>query len=211
MKQRGFTLVEVALVIVVIGLLIGGFLKGKELITQAKIKNIESSFESVAKALYTYQERYHALPGDDKEATRFDPSIIIPPIQTQNGKIDGLFDSEIPNEESRLVWLHLRYAGLISKTFIDDPQQINSRLQEQPRNVFNGIIGVSNDLGINGAQLKIGEKMPGIFVGFTNIPGDIAEILDLTQDDGLANSGRVRSNWANYQDKTLAYKVYFYL
>lgn len=209
MKPRGFTLVEVALVIVVIGLLIGGFLKGKELITQAKIKNVESSFESVAKALYTYQERYHALPGDDTGAIRFDPQITIP--STQNGKIEGLFDSEKLNEESRLVWLHLRYAGLISKTVIDDPTQINSRLQEQPRNVFNGIIGVSNDLNINGAQLKIGEKMPGIFVGFTNIPGDIAEILDLTQDDGLANSGRVRSNWANYQDKTLAYKVYFYL
>lgn len=209
MKPQGFTLVEVALVIVVIGLLVGGFLKGKELITQAKIKNIQSTFESVAKALYTYQERYHALPGDDKEATRFDPNIIVP--STPNGKIEGSFDSTIANEESRLAWLHLRYAGLIPKTFIDDPQQINSQLQEQPRNIFNGIIGVSNDLKNNGAQLKIGENMPGIFVGFTNIPGDIAEILDLTQDDGLADSGRVRSNWANYQDKTLVHKIYFYL
>lgn len=209
MKPQGFTLVEVALVIVVIGLLVGGFLKGKELITQAKIKNIQSTFESVAKALYTYQERYHALPGDDKEATRFDPNIIIP--STQNGKIEGFFDSTIANEESRLAWLHLRYAGLIPKTFIDDPQQINSQLQEQPRNIFNGIIGVSNDLKKNGAQLKINENMPGIFVGFTNVPGDIAEILDLTQDDGLADSGRVRSNWTNYQDKTLVHKVYFYL
>ncbi len=209
MKQPGFTLVEVALVMVIIGLLIGGFLKGKEFITQAKLKNIETSFESVAKALYTYQELYHALPGDDREASRFDPNIIIP--STQNGKIEGLFDSEIPNEESRLVWLHLRYAGLISKTFIDDPLQIYSRLQEQPRHIFNGIIGVSNDLNINGAQLKIGENMPGLFVGFTNIPGNIAEALDIKADDGLANSGRVRSNEANYQDKNLFYKLYFYL
>jgi prepilin-type N-terminal cleavage/methylation domain-containing protein len=209
MKPQGFTLVEVALVIVVIGLLVGGFLKGKELITQAKIKNIQSTFESVAKAIYTYQERYHALPGDDKEATRFDPNIIIPSIQ--NGIIDGLFDSIIENEESRLAWLHLRYAGLIPRTFIDNSQQSNSQLQEQPRNIFNGIIGISSNLSINGARLRLGEKMPGIFVGFTNIPGDIAEILDFTQDDGLADSGRVRSNEANYQDKTLVYKVYFYL
>lgn len=209
MRQQGFTLVEIALVIVIIGLLVGGFFKGKELIKQAKIKSIESTFESVAKALYTYQERYHALPGDDKEATRFDPKITVP--GTQNGKIDGLFDSTKMDDEPRLVWLHLRYANLIPRTFIDDPQQSNSQLQEQPRNVFNGIIGISNDLNINGAKLKIGENMPGIFVGFTNIPGDIAEILDLTQDDGLANSGRVRSNRDNYQDKTLSYKVYFYL
>ena len=209
MKQRGFTLVEIALVIVIIGLLVGGFFKGKELIKQAKIKNIESTFESVTKALYTYQERYHALPGDDKEATRFDPNIIV--SDTQDGKINGLFDSTIMNDEPRLVWLHLRYAGLISRTFVDDPQQSYFQLQEQPRNIFNGIIGIANDLNINGAKLKTNETMPGIFIGFTDIPGDIAEILDITQDDGLSNSGRVRSNQDNYQDKTLSYKVYFYL
>lgn len=209
MKQQGFTLVEIALVIVILGLLVGGFLKGKEFIKQAKIKNIESTFESVAKALYTYQERYHALPGDDDQATRFDPEITV--SSTPNGIIDGLFDSTVMNKEPRLVWLHLRYAGLIPRTFIDDPQQSYLQLQEQPRNVFNGIVGISNDLNHNGANLKIGETMPGIFIGFTNIPGDIAKILDLAQDDGLANSGRVRSNEANYQNQTSPHKVYFYL
>jgi prepilin-type N-terminal cleavage/methylation domain-containing protein len=209
MKQQGFTLIEIALVIVILGLLVGGFLKGKEFIKQAKIKNIESTFESVAKAFYTYQERYHALPGDDDQATRFDPEITV--SSTPNGIIDGLFDSTVMDAEPRLVWLHLRYAGLIPRTFIDNSQQSYSQLQEQPHNVFNGIVGISNDLNHNGANLKIGENMPGVFIGFTNIPGDIAKILDLSQDDGLADSGRVRSNEVNYQNQTSPHKVYFYL
>ena len=219
MKQRGFTLVEIALVIVIIGLLVGGFLKGREFIKQAKIKNIESTFESVAKAIYTYQERYQALPGDDIDAIRFntDPTIdginIIVPAET-NGKIAGKFDLTKDNngEESRLVWLHLRCANFIPKTFVATITEAATEWQEQPHNVFNGIIGVSNDLDLNNDDtLQTNEIGLKLFVGFTNIPADIAGILDLAQDDGLAKSGHVISNQESYQDKTLFHKVYFYL
>lgn len=219
MKQQGFTLIEIALVIVIIGLLVGGFLKGKEFIKQAKIKNIESTFESVSKAIYTYQERYQALPGDDVGAKRFaqDSTIeginILVPTQA-NGKIAGKFDLTKDNngEESRLVWLHLRCARFIPKTAVATMTEAATEWQEQPRNVFNGIIGVSNDLDLNNDDtLQTNEMGLKLFVGFTDIPADIAEILDLTQDDGLAKSGRVISNQENYQDKSLSHKVYFYL
>jgi prepilin-type N-terminal cleavage/methylation domain-containing protein len=224
MKQQGFTLVEIALVIVILGLLVGGFLKGREFIKQAQIKNLESTFESVAKAIYTYQERYQALPGDDTGAKRFagDPTInginIIVPDE-KNGKIAGKFDTRDNNEESRLAWLHLRCARFIPKTFVETMQEAETEWQEQPRNVFNGIIGVSNDLDLNNNNgLEDEEKGLKLFIGFTNIPGDVAEILDSTQDDGLAASGRVISNQDNnpsktlsYEDKTSFYKVYFYL
>ena len=66
--QKGFTLVEIAIVLVIIGLLLGGILKGQEMITQAKIKNVVADFSGVSAAYYGYQDRYRAIPGDDPNA-----------------------------------------------------------------------------------------------------------------------------------------------
>ena len=69
--QQGFTLVEIAIVLVIIGLLLGGILKGQEMITQAKIKNVVADFSGVSAAYYGYQDRYRAIPGDEvKEGRR---------------------------------------------------------------------------------------------------------------------------------------------
>src|SRR3954469_17870350 len=67
--QAGFTLVEIAIVLVIIGLLLGGILKGQEMITQAKIKNIVNDFNGITAAINSYQDRYKALPGDDLGAS----------------------------------------------------------------------------------------------------------------------------------------------
>src|SRR5258708_18208577 len=67
--EKGFTLVEIAIVLVIIGLLLGGILKGQEMITQAKIKNVINDFNGVTVAVTSYQDRYSALPGDDGNAT----------------------------------------------------------------------------------------------------------------------------------------------
>ena len=66
--EAGFTLVEIAIVLVIIGLLLGGVLKGQEMITQAKIKNIINDFNGVTVAVTSYQDRYRAIPGDDQNA-----------------------------------------------------------------------------------------------------------------------------------------------
>src|SRR6476659_11453307 len=64
-QQRGFTLVEIAIVLVIIGLLLGGILKGQEMITQAKIKNVIADFSGISAAYHGYVDRYHKIPGDD--------------------------------------------------------------------------------------------------------------------------------------------------
>ncbi|VAW47579.1 hypothetical protein MNBD_GAMMA03-1333 [hydrothermal vent metagenome] len=67
-NQKGFTLVEIAIVLVIIGLLLGGVLKGQELITNSKIKSVASDFDGIATAYYAYRDRTGEVPGDsDKD------------------------------------------------------------------------------------------------------------------------------------------------
>ncbi|HMM73924.1 MAG TPA: prepilin-type N-terminal cleavage/methylation domain-containing protein [Rhodocyclaceae bacterium] len=63
-RQQGFTLIEIAIVLVIIGLLLGGVLKGQELINSAKVKNIVSEIKNTSVMVYAYQDRFRALPGD---------------------------------------------------------------------------------------------------------------------------------------------------
>src|SRR6476620_3558482 len=61
---RGFTLIEIAIVLVIIGLLLGGVLKGQELITGARVRNLISQQDGIKAAFFGFQDRYRALPGD---------------------------------------------------------------------------------------------------------------------------------------------------
>lgn len=64
-NQKGFTLVEIAIVLVIIGLLLGGVLKGQELIENSKIKSVTNDFDGISAAYYGYQDRTGLVPGDN--------------------------------------------------------------------------------------------------------------------------------------------------
>src|SRR5712664_3241992 len=66
-QQSGFTLVEIAIVLVIIGLLLGGILKGQELINSAKAKSLANDFRAIPVYIYGYQDKFRALPGDDTQ------------------------------------------------------------------------------------------------------------------------------------------------
>jgi len=66
--KSGFTLVELAIVIVVIGLLVGGVLVGQELIKQAQIRNVISQIREYNTAANTFRAKYNSLPGDFDKA-----------------------------------------------------------------------------------------------------------------------------------------------
>ncbi len=195
-KQAGFTLVEIAIVLVIIGLLLGGLLKGQEIITHARVNSLENEFNGIKTAIYTYQERYRALPGDDGRADRF--TGISSQVGNSDGVIEGGFDSQTADDESRLFWLHLRNAELVAGTSSD---------QDQPINAFGGIIGASSSV----------LNIAGPFIGFTNIPQKVAVIIESRLDDGASDSGYIQALQndgataaADYATDTL-YHLYFSL
>jgi type II secretory pathway pseudopilin PulG len=172
---QGWTLVEVAIVIIIVGLLLGGVLKGRAMITNARIKNLESSYENIAKAIYTYQERYHNLPGDDNRAGELFEHVTNEqgnPIISNgdaNGKIEG--------NETGQAWQHLRAAQLIvGSPYPDDAGNIIV-----PINAFGG----NTEIGYK-------EEFRANSISFTRIPKEIADILDEKKDDGIEEKGRMR-------------------
>ena len=179
-KQSGFTLVEIAIVLVIIGLLVGGVLKGREMITNAKIKRIENDFSGVSAAIYAYQDRYGVLPGDDPSAsTRFSGTWRGADNGNGNGNISGGWSSRNNGVESRKIWKHLRGAGLIA-----GPVDNSAASYQQPSNSFGGLVGVDLNLyNLSGHNIVFGE-----------IPGDIAQILEARGDDGNPSSGSIQSH-----------------
>ncbi len=179
-RQSGFTLVEIAIVLVIIGLLLGGVLKGREMITNAKIKRIENDFAGVSAAIYAYQDRYGVLPGDDPAASsRFAGTWNGSDNGNGNGNISGGWSSTNNSNESRKIWKHLRGAGLIA-----GPVDSSSASYQQPSNSFGGLVGV--DLNVY--------NLSGHNVVFGEIPGDIAQILEARGDDGVPASGSIQAH-----------------
>jgi prepilin-type N-terminal cleavage/methylation domain-containing protein len=193
-NHKGFTLVEIAIVLVIIGLLLGGILKGQEMITQAKIKNVIADMSGVSAAMYGYQDRYRALPGDDKAAN---PRWSSADAGNGNGIIEGTWLSTTDTDESLNFWHQLRLAGFVSGTG-----------KEQPFNAVSGRMGVQTGDGTDdtpgpvlatAADPSATPPIPTAIPGFGslmlcsgNLPDKIAISVDAQMDDGVGRTGGVR-------------------
>ncbi len=184
LNQKGFTLVEIAIVLVVVGLLIGGVLKGQEMITNAKIKRMQRDNAGIAAAMLSYQDRYLQLPGDDSNAQgRF----TIYTAATDNGDGDGFIglgtDWDMATttpwvaggQETLKFFAHLRASGLVPGSPTDSTR---------PTNTYGGQIGVQD-----GSLLISGHVMI-----FGAIDGPIARIFETRLDDTDPSTGRIQAN-----------------
>ena len=181
-RQPGFTLVEIAIVLVIIGLLLGGILKGQEMITQAKIKNSIADFSGISAAYYGYQDRYRAIPGDDSGAATRWTTPTAATAGNGNGIVAGTYNNGAAvctaAVEACSWWDHLRRAGFVAG---------NGAIQ--PTNAFAGQIGVQTGDGAGATSLG---GFSGLIICSSNIPDKVAIAMDTQMDDGLIDTGTVR-------------------
>ena len=183
-RQTGFTLVEIAIVLVVVGLLLGGVFKGQELIASAKVKNFAQDFRTIPLYLYGYQDKFKTLPGDDPAAPQHVAGAGLASCENclGNGQINGAWNSSNAADESRLFWQHIRLAGLA--TGPTDP----GAADYLPRNADSGIIGISSATnspitGLRGSHVVCSQ----------GILGRHARQLDIAMDDGNTAGGALQA------------------
>jgi prepilin-type N-terminal cleavage/methylation domain-containing protein len=175
-RERGFTLIEIAIVLVIIGLLLGGVLKGQELITGARVRNIIQQQDGVKAAYFGFMDRYRALPGDYlNAATNIQGT-------TTNGDGDGQIETGAAANESVLAWEHLSRAGFINGSYTYAAVIAETT---NPRNPYGSYIELMHDdvYGAGGGGVR-----PNLKTG-ARIPIDIIAEIDRKTDDGMPESG----------------------
>lgn len=190
-KEKGFTLIEIAIVLVIVGLLLGGVMKGQELINSAKVKNLANDFRNFATMIYAYQDKYRALPGDDRAASDHlgataacarvaACSPAAPPAGLGNGRIDGNWIGAAQTEESYMLWQHIRLANLLT----GNPTP--GAADYIPRNAEGGEVGITGTPPVAGWA-------GNLFVCSAGIQGRHVRQIDLMIDDGNPETGSVRA------------------
>jgi prepilin-type N-terminal cleavage/methylation domain-containing protein len=183
-RQHGFTLIEIAIVLVIIGLLLGGILKGQELITSARVRNLISQQDGIKAGFYGFQDRYRAFAGDYKDA----PNNLGGPGSATAGNGDGrIVDAAGTGvKETILVWDHLSRAGFLNGNFV---YAVDVNDTTTPKNPYGAYLQLAYDkiYGDPNApnpppdrhNLKTGSQ----------IPVEIAAEVDRKTDDGNPLSG----------------------
>jgi prepilin-type N-terminal cleavage/methylation domain-containing protein len=194
MGKHGFTLLELSIVLVVIGLVVGGIVAGRELIAQGEIRSITNDLEKYRAAMYTFKLKYRALPGDFANAKAYWPNPLCTDdgSNTCNGNGNGFLQAGVSAWEDLRSWEHLALAGIIPGSYTG---KIHGTSREEPRvNVpyspRGGYRVMSNGLyrtTKNRIRLSDGIGTGGV------ISVSEAVSIDLKLDDGLASTGKIVS------------------
>jgi prepilin-type N-terminal cleavage/methylation domain-containing protein len=220
--KSAFTLVEMAIVLVIVGLIVGGVLTGKELIRQAQLRQIARGKETLQATIYTFRDKYNGLPGDHPKAFDFFGAGCGTNTSTMatgcNG--DGNEEVDFASGENVKVWEHLTLARMYPGSFngsgttgasamLGGTTVILGTSSNLPLSKIRGMYWNLTDTTValpgsgNGSEPRYGGlylEIGGLY-GFHSYPltgaqsvltNAEAHIVDRKVDDGQARNGMVR-------------------
>jgi prepilin-type N-terminal cleavage/methylation domain-containing protein len=201
--QGGFSLAELAIVLVLVGLLSGLVIMGDGILTQSRIKSLAGNFEQLRVAVLTYQDRYGAIPGDDARAAgRWVNGAGVSRAKdgSGDGRISGSYQDPPPGGdplatltvnaaqgETLNFWWHMRLAELV----VAPPPVVTP--VAQPLNFYAGVVGVE--------WAAFG--FPRLSICTANVPGEIALGVENQLDDGQPRAGLIRAARQNADNEPL--------
>ncbi len=188
-SEAGFSLIELAIGLIIVGLLISGAMKGKELIEAAKINMTVRNLEKYKAATYLFQDFYGALPGDFSEASeRIDPSL-------KNGPGNGILQGPglDPASSAGNFWAHLSKAGFIQDVGVPPRHGCLRPNQGVPSEKIGGVLTIEhNPDGLQGHWFILGSPHGSSNRGALLAP---AQALSLIQkmDGPCPTSGKAQA------------------
>lgn len=181
-NSKGFTLVELAVVLVILGSLFTAVLKVESMVKNAKTRQLFNQYRELRTAILVYKDKYGYLPGDDPKAD-------VHVGATHVGNSDGRIDFPVTYENSAL-FEHLGKAGLIKGLYNGNPSATQPLFAATPMDhpftaalpQVPSYVLINYDTGENSNIIQ-----------FLNLPYEAAQALDMTFDDGIYNTGNVKS------------------
>ena len=185
-RQTGFTLIEIAIVLVSIGLLLGGVLKGQELITGARVRNVIQQQDGIKAAYFGFLDRYRALPGDYANAFNTIPGMTAG-CNGGNGDGNGHIDSA--SNEHTLAWEHLSRSQFINGAYTCAAAVSATT---SPANPYAQYQVVVYDASYASPAAVVAQTRHNLKTGGA-VPSDILGEIDRKVDDGNAVQGAFRA------------------
>ncbi|MDQ7073963.1 MAG: prepilin-type N-terminal cleavage/methylation domain-containing protein [Gammaproteobacteria bacterium] len=177
---RGFTLIEIAIVLVIIGLILGGVLKGQELINSARVRSMTDQVNGITAAWFAFQDRYRALPGDYSQAsTQINAALT-------NGDGNGQIDQ---SSERGQVWAQLQAANMLIGSYDGTAtgSDYNCAAGTCPQNILGRSMLITFDNQGSGGAADGNELWSG-----NSISALVLAEMDRKMDDGVATTGDMR-------------------
>jgi len=202
-RQGGFTLVEIAIVLMIVGLLIGGILRGQELIQSARVRNIIDQKSAIQTAYIGFMDRYRMLPGDltaNQNGTVGNGALASAPAAGGGAAGDGIITW---NSEGILFFQNLTAAGFLSCgacMTVAAPQGGTANgaanVTNSPTNVYGDFINAGLVASVNATTGGWLDATGGlnhmILTTGGTVPSQVLAEVDRKADDGAAGTGQLR-------------------